>query len=205
MMKFPITFIALALAIIVQPTASADAITEAYVQENANDVLNSLNNPELSPAERRLAFQEYMDQFANINAVARFVVGKYSRRFSDQEMLEYQDAFRDYALTVYENYFDEYKGQSVFVSGSTDRNARDSIVDTTILSSDGREMYVRWRVLKRGDKYQVVDVALNTDGNVIWLAIEQQAQFLSILDRSNGSAQDLVAKIRDMTADIRDS
>ena len=91
------------------------------------------------------------------------------------------------------------------VSGSTDRNARDSIVDTTILSSDGREMYVRWRVLKRGNKYQVVDVALNTDGNVIWLAIEQQAQFLSILDRSNGSADDLVTKIRDMTADIRES
>lgn len=196
---------ALALALFIQPAASADAVTEAYVQENANDVLRSLNNPDLSPAERRLAFQEYMDQFANIDAVARFVVGKYSRRFSEQEMTAYQDAFRDYALTVYENYFDEYKGQSVMVSGSTDRNARDSIVDTTILSSDGREMYVRWRVLKRGNKYQVVDVALNTDGNVIWLAIEQQAQFLSILDRSNGSAEDLVTKIRDMTADIRES
>lgn len=205
MMKFPITIMALALALFIQPAASADAVTEAYVQENANDVLRSLNNPALSPAERRLAFQEYMDQFANIDAVARFVVGKYSRRFSEQEMTAYQDAFRDYALTVYENYFDEYKGQSVMVSGSTDRNARDSIVDTTILSSDGREMYVRWRVLKRGNKYQVVDVALNTDGNVIWLAIEQQAQFLSILDRSNGSADDLVTKIRDMTADIRES
>lgn len=182
--------------------AFADAKTEEYVRTNANEVLASLNSPGLAAAERRGQFQSYMDEFANLDAVAKFVIGKYAKRFTDEEMELYLSTFRSYALVVYEFYFNEYRGQDVKVVGSTDRNARDSIVDTEIVRADGQELEVRWRVLNRGGKYQVVDVALNAEGNLIWLAIEQQAQFLSILDKNNGSVDALVAKINSMTDDL---
>lgn len=182
--------------------AFADTQTEEYVRTNANDVLASLNTPGLSAAERRVQFQTYMDEFTNLDAVARFVIGKYAKRFSDEEMEAYLETFRNYALVVYEFYFNEYRGRDVKVVGSTDRNARDSIVDTEIVRADGQELEVRWRVLNRGGKYQVVDVALNAEGNLIWLAIEQQAQFLSILDQNNGSSEALIAKINSMTDDL---
>ena len=66
-------------------------------------------------------------------------------------------------------------------------------------------MDVRWRVLTRDGKYQVVDVALNLDGNLIWLAIEQRAQFLALLDRSNGSADALIEKIESMKRNLEAS
>ena len=182
--------------------AFADTQTEEYVRSNANDVLASLNTPGLSAVERRVQFQTYMDEFANLDAVAKFVIGKYAKRFSDEEMATYLATFRAYALAVYEFYFNEYRGRDVKVVGSTDRNARDSIVDTEIVRVDGQELEVRWRVLNRGGKYQVVDVALNAEGNLIWLAIEQQAQFLSILDQNNGSSDALIAKINSMTDEL---
>ena len=182
--------------------AFADTQTEEYVRSNANDVLASLNAPGLTAAERRVQFQTYMDEFANLDAVAKFVIGKYAKRFSDEEMDAYLATFRAYALAVYEFYFNEYRGRDVKVVGSTDRNARDSIVDTEIVRADGQELEVRWRVLNRGGKYQVVDVALNAEGNLIWLAIEQQAQFLSILDQNNGSSDALIAKINSMTDEL---
>lgn len=182
--------------------AFADAQTEEYVRTNANDVLASLNAPDLSPAERRAQFQTYMDEFTNLDAVAKFVIGKYAKRFTDEEMEAYLATFRAYALAVYEFYFNEYRGQDVKVTGSTDRNPRDSIVDTEIVRADGQELEVRWRVLNRGGTYQVVDVALNAEGNLIWLAIEQQAQFLSILDQNNGSADALLNKINSMTEEL---
>jgi phospholipid transport system substrate-binding protein len=46
-------------------------------------------------------------------------------------------------------------------------------------------------------------VALNLDGNLIWLAIEQRAQFIALLDQNNGSADVLINKINSMTADIK--
>ncbi|MEL6667083.1 MAG: ABC transporter substrate-binding protein [Pseudomonadota bacterium] len=182
--------------------AFADTQTEEYVRSNANDVLASLNAPGLTAAERRVQFQSYMDEFANLDAVAKFVIGKYAKRFSDEEMEAYLATFRSYALAVYEFYFNEYRGRDVKVVGSTDRNARDSIVDTEIVRADGQELEVRWRVLNRGGKYQVVDVALNAEGNLIWLAIEQQAQFLSILDQNNGSSDALIKKINSMTDEL---
>lgn len=191
-----------AMLFMVSAPAFADAKTEAYVEINANSVLASLNAPGKTADERREEFQVVMDEFANIDAVARFTIGKYARRFTDEEMQRFTTSFRAYALAVYEFYFNAFKGKEVDVTGSIDRNANDSIVDTTIIREDGEPMNVRWRVLNRRGEYQVVDVALRRDGNLIWLAIEQQAQFLSILDKSNGSVDALIAKIDSMTADV---
>lgn len=183
--------------------AFADKATEDYVEENANEVLRTLNDPALNSAERTSAFNAYMDEFTDMRAVSNFAIGKYARRFSDDELERYREAFRTYALAVYEVQLDQYRGEAVVVTGSTDRNERDSIVDTTIRRADGKDMDVRWRVLTRNGEYQVVDVALNLEGNLLWLAIEQRAQFLSLLDRQNGSADALINKINSMTDKLR--
>jgi len=135
--------------------------------------------------------------------VSNFVIGKYSRRFSDAELANYRKAFREYALTVYEVQLDSYRGEAVVVKNSVDRSDTDSIVNTVIKRQDGKDMDVRWRVQGTEGNYQVVDVALNLDGNLIWLAIEQRAQFIALLDNSNGSSEKLIKKINSMTADMK--
>lgn len=185
------------------PAALADTETEAYVQKNASEVLAALNDPSLSAAERTAKFNAYMDQFTDMVAVSNFAIGKYARRFSPEELERYRDAFRTYALAVYETELDAYRGEAVLVKDSVDRSETDSIVNTVIKRNDGKDMDVRWRVLTRNGQYQVVDVALNLDGNLIWLAIEQRAQFIALLDRSNGSADALINKIESMTSDLK--
>ncbi|MEO0466317.1 MAG: ABC transporter substrate-binding protein [Pseudomonadota bacterium] len=194
-------FSGLAMSMAAAP-ALADVATEAYVEENANIVLNTLNDPALDSAARTAAFEEYMDQFTDLGAVSRFVIGRYAREFTEAESAAYQDAFRTYALAVYEAQLDSYRGERVEVLGSVDRSARDSIVNTRIPRADGQAMDVRWRVLNRNGEYQVVDVALNIEGNLLWLAIEQRAQFIALLDRTRGSSDALIAKIEEMTAEL---
>lgn len=183
--------------------ALADAKTEAYVQKNASEVLKTLNNPSLSTAERTAKFSNYMDEFTDLDTVSNFVIGKYARRFSDAELVKYRKAFRDYALAVYEYELDAYRGEAVVVKNSVDRSETDSVVNTVIKRQDGKDMDVRWRVQGKEGSYQVIDVALNLDGNLIWLAIEQRAQFIALLDNNNGSADKLIAKINSMTADLK--
>jgi len=191
-----------ALTMIATP-AFADDKSESYVGENATNVLTSLTAEGVTAADRRVKFQAYMNEFANLDAVANFAIGKYAKRFkADGTLPQDQDSFKGYALAVYEYYFNEYQGKEITVTGSTDRNARDSIVDSDVLRGDGRTLPVRWRVLNRGGKYQVVDIALTEQGNVIWLGIEQRAQFLSLLDKSNGSVEALITKIDSMTEEL---
>lgn len=182
--------------------AHADAKTEAFVERNANEVLSTLNNPALSAEERTAMFSQYMDQFADFNAISNFVIGRYARRFTPDELARYRQAFRNYALAVYENELDSYRGEAVTVRNSVDRSPTDSIVNTVIRRRDGQDMDVRWRVQGTEGEYQVIDVALNIDGNLIWLAIEQRAQFIALLDRTNGSADALIRRIEQMTADL---
>ena len=205
MNRITITAMALAgLALCALP-AAADAKTEAYVQANASEVLASLNDPALTADQRTSTFSNYMDKFTDLDAVSNFVIGKYSRRFTPDELAAYRKAFRTYALAVYEAQLDAYRGKAVIVKDSVDRSETDSIVNTVIERQDGQNMDVRWRVLTRDGKYQVVDVALNLDGNLIWLGIEQRAQFIALLDRANGSADALIAKIESMTSELKAS
>ena len=199
MKRLTMPAIALAALTALALPAAADAKTEAYVQKNASEVLASLNDPSLNADERTAKFNAYMDKFTDMESVANFAIGIYTRRFTPDELTAYHKAFREYALAVYENQLDDYRGEAVIVKDSFDKSPTDSVVNTVIRRQDGKDMDVRWRVLNRNGKYQVVDVALNLDGNLLWLAIEQRAQFLALLDRTNGSAEKLIEKIEDMT------
>jgi len=193
---------ATAVAMISAP-AVADEKSEQFVKENANEVLEALNSPNLDSASRTETFNTYMDEFANMNAVARVSLGKYARRFSQDDFNVYRTAFREYALAVYEVQLDQYRGEEVQILGSDDNNERDSIVKTRITKEDGESLDVYWRVFLRGGEYEVVDVALKIEGNVIWLGSQQRRQFVDMLDQNRGSSKVLVTWLNDATAKLR--
>ena len=193
----PLTLAPLALA-------NADAGAESFVRENATKVLSALDEPGLTSAERSAKFGGFMDEFSNLNGISRFVLGKYGRRFNADELSRYREIYRAYSLANYEAQFDEYRGAEIEITGSTEAR-RDTIVRSIIRKDDGETLDVSWRVRPRDDKYQVIDVGLNLDGNLLWLAVEQRAQFLDLLDRNGGSADALIAKLEDLTADLQQS
>ena len=197
--------IATAAITIMAAPAAADAKSEQFVELNANEVLAALNNPNLDSAGRTQSFNKYMDEFANINAVARIALGKYARRFNDKELDVYRAAFREYALAVYEAQLDQYRGEEIEVLGSDDNNSRDSIVKSRVTKSDGESLDVYWRVFLRPSGYQVVDVALKLDGNVIWLGSQQRRQFVDLLNQNRGSSEVLIDWLNNSTAKLREA
>jgi ABC-type transporter MlaC component len=62
---------------------------------------------------------------------------------------------------------------------------------------------VQWRILRSGDAWKVVDVSLLVDGNQIWLAQQQQRDFLAQLDANNGNIRGLMSSLRETTASMR--
>jgi len=180
----------------------ADAEKEAFVRDNGQQVLASLNDSSLSADQRTVKFGEYMEEFTDMERVAFFVLGRHRRDFSDAELQEYVAAFKRYALTVYEVELDQYRGEAINVKGSTDRSETDAIVETVIRRADGRDLEVLWRVIEREGQMNVMDVALNIDGNLIWLAIEQRQQIDSVADRARDPARAVIEKLDQMTAKL---
>jgi phospholipid transport system substrate-binding protein len=187
------------------PTAFADKKSEAFVQANANTVLGVLNDKSLTADAREKKFFEYMNKFAHMPSIARRVIGTNSRSLSQAEFDRYYKIFETYAMEVYQVHFDQFRGEGLRVTGSKDDGAQRSTVESVIKNSQtGKDTKVYWDVLlsQDGKSYRVRDVGIELGGSVLWLAQEQQAQFVNYLDRNNGSIDKLIGRINVLLADM---
>jgi phospholipid transport system substrate-binding protein len=188
--------------------AAASATTEAYVQTNAQAVMTSLSTAK-SADERRQQFAALMDKFADMPRVADFVLGKYARAARADPALynQWVATFKEYGLAVYEDQLDRYRGQAIkVIPGSQDTTINGkaySIVKSQIVQKNGQPFLVNWRLIQAGGTWRVVDVALKLDESVIWLAIQQQQDFLAQLDRNGGDVRKLTEFVKAQTATMR--
>lgn len=187
-------------------TASADRAAEAYVEANAPAALAALSDPKLSVEQRKARFGELMGQFADISRIADFVLGPYARQARANPALhtQWRDTFRVYAVAVYQDQLDQYRGNTIRVlPGSQDATINGrfySVVRSEIVSPNRPPFQVDWRLLKGSDgKFQVVDVAVRLDEQIVWLAIQQQRDFRALLGRNNGSIEGLIQEVRRQT------
>jgi phospholipid transport system substrate-binding protein len=189
--------------------AARNTDAESYVQENAASALRTLGNRNLSTSQRRQTFDRLMAEFADMPRIANFVLGRYSAQLrSDPDLrAEWTRTFQDYAIAVYEDRLQRVSGSAVRVTDSVERVAgRDVIVTSVLTPADGgRPMTVQWRLLRTGNVWKVVDVSLLLEGNnQIWLAQQQQRDFLAQLDRNNGDIRALMTNLRSVTASMRE-
>lgn len=196
---------AIVLTAAAAPAAFADKKSEAYVQANANSVLQVLNDKSLDQKARETKFGEYMNKFAHMPTIAKRVLGVNARTLSQSDFDKYYKTFEHYAMEVYQVHFDQFRGEALRVVGSKDDDDRRSKVETVIKSSQtGKDTKVYWDVLKSQDgaSYRVRDVGIDLGGSVLWLAQEQQAQFESYLNRNGGSIDKLIGRINVLLADM---
>ena len=189
---------AVAVAMVGAP-AVADEGAEAFVSTHANEALSILSDASMPLAEKKEHFRALVDEIADVPRVTRFVLGRYARDADPAEMEEFSEVFRDYAIGVYENRLGDYAGETLHVTGSTDRNERDVIVHTEIEGgAQEDELPVNWRVLTGDDgSRKVVDVEVYG----VWLAINQREEIVGIIQANNGSIAAASRSLREQAAE----
>ncbi len=186
--------------------AARNQPAETYVQTQATAALASLSNRAQGADARQRQFAQLMQRFADMPRIATYVLGRYATPLRADVALrnEWLSVFQDYCIAVYEDQLDRYRGE-IRVTDSIERvPGRDVIVRSLMNPADGgRPLPVQWRMLKVGETWKVVDVSLVLDGNEIWLAQQQQRDFLAQLDRNNGDVRALMQNVRQTTATLR--
>jgi phospholipid transport system substrate-binding protein len=193
-----------ALAAAPEAHAARNADAENYVQQNATAALAALGNTSISSAQRQQQFHRLMMQFADMDAIAAYVVGRYSGALRADPALrrDWYTAFQDFAIATYEDQFENMDGAAVRVVGSVENTpGRDVTVDSRVRPPHGDQMRLQWRVLRSGNGWKVRDVGVGPDG--VWLAQVQQRQFLAQLDTNRGDLRALITDIRARTASMR--
>jgi len=191
-----------ALAVAPEAHAARNADAENYVQQNATAALAALGNTSISSAQRQQQFHRLMSQFADMDRIATYVVGRYSGALRADPALrrDWFAAFQDFAIATYEDRFEAMDGATVTVVNS-EVGPREVVVHSRLRPPQGDVMLVQWRVLRVDNAWKVWDVGVGPD--VVWLAQIQQRQFLSQLDTNRGNIRALIADVRQRTETMR--
>jgi phospholipid transport system substrate-binding protein len=188
-------------------SAHASAASEAYVATNAKNALQSLAAQGSADA-RSAKFGALMDQFANVPALADFVLGKYARTVRADPALhrEWVAAYRNYAMAAYEDSFDRYRGAAIKVTGSRDytQNGKScSRVASDVTKEGATPLSINWYVCAAGGAWKVTDVGLVSEGSELKLAITQRDQMVAFLGSNGGDVRKLIAKVNAQAAAMK--
>jgi phospholipid transport system substrate-binding protein len=178
--------------------AAAASPAENYVQDNIHKGLDLLNNRALSTEQRRSQFETFLLGLTDMKRIADFTLGQYRRNASPADLAAFDAAFQNYAVAVYQSYFEQYKGQTLRVTNSQERAPNDFIVDTQLIDPNDHSgqapLVVEFRVSTNTGNPVVIDFSVAG----IWLAIEERDQFTSFLGQNGGNIAVLNTHLNDL-------
>lgn len=170
----------------------ANPATEAFIQQNFDKGYMILNDASLSEVARRDQFRALLLQLAAVRRVALYTLGPYAKNATPEAIGDFIDAFKNYSLSIYARGLNQYDGQKLKVTGSSDRAADDSIVQANIVGQDGRSIGVAFRV-RRDEAGAPTITDLMILG--ISLATAQRDEFTAYLAQHDGNVAALSKRL----------
>ncbi len=175
-------FAALVLAAFTQGAWAATATEQV---RSANDrVLATVDNPALEGdgkiVERRAAVRNIANEIFDFSEIARRSLGRHWLPLSEAQRTEFVGLFDDLLERSYISKIELYGGEKIMYSG--ERVDGDlATVSTKIITKNGTEVPVDYRLFKHGDRWMIYDI--NIEG--ISLVSNYRTQFNKII-QTNG-------------------
>ena len=196
------TVLAMTLALLA-PAASAAVPAEGFISENVQKSLSILNDPSLSATQRSDQFEHLLLGVTDMKRIALFTLGQYAANVPPAEQDAFATAFQTYSISVYRSYLSRYAGQTLKVTGSSQRAPDDFIVNTVMADASGnagqRPLQVNFRVRTDTGKPELTDFSVGG----IWIALEERDQFAAFLSHNNGDIKNLITHLQQVSADER--
>lgn len=183
-------------------TMSTDIVAEVAVETSAAGVIQSLadqamtelTDRSLSDDTRREKFVSLMDQYFAMDVVSRFVLGRYWRSISKEEIEEFSVLLQNYLALNYANQFKEFNGEQFVVGNETQKN-KDTFVNSQIVRQDGPPVNIVWRMRMFGDSFKIIDVSIEG----LSMGITQRDEFTSVIQQNNDDVGALTKALKAKT------
>ena len=184
--------LSLVLAVAVSGPAWAGAPTE-QLRSQVERVLKTLEDPELrkesKTAERRGVVRKLAEGIFDFEETARRSLGRHWGARTPAEREEFVRLFADLLERSYLTKIELYGGEKIqYVGDAVD--AGNATVKTKLVAKGGTEIPVDYKMLQKGDRWLVYDVAIEG----VSLVSNYRTQFNKIIQTS--SYQELVKKLK---------
>ena len=184
--------LAVGLAVIAASPATAGAPTE-QLRGAVDRVLKTLEDPSLKGEsklnDRRLAVRKIANEIFDFGEIAKRSLARHWQPLSEAQRTEFVGLFADLLERSYISKIETYGGEKIqYTSEKVDGDL--ATVSTRIVTKNGTEVPIDYRMTKRSDRWLVYDVSIEG----VSLVSSYRTQFNKIIQTS--SYNELVAKLR---------
>jgi phospholipid transport system substrate-binding protein len=188
--------LALACSLLVAPVAAREADAGAPTDQlrlQVDRVLKLLEDPALQAPdkarERRVAVRKVADEIFDFGETARRALGRHWAARTPEERDEFVRLFGDLLERSYISKIELYGGEKIqYISDRIDGET--ALVQSKLLTKNGSEVPIEYRMLKKAERWLVYDVVIEG----VSLVANYRTQFNKIIQTS--SFQDLVKKMK---------
>jgi phospholipid transport system substrate-binding protein len=193
-----------AMALVVSLGVAGDAgagVPTDLLRTQIDRVVKMLDEPELKKdgraRERRAAVRKIAEEIFDFTETAKRSLGRHWQPRTPAERREFVDLFANLLERSYLSKIELYSGEKIAYLGDT-VDGDQATVRTKILTKQGTEVPVDYRMYRQGDRWLVYDVVIEG----VSLIANYRTQFNKIIQTS--SYQELVRKMKTKQAEFLD-
>jgi phospholipid transport system substrate-binding protein len=184
--------LALGLAVITAVPAAAGVPTD-QLRGAVDRVLKTLDDPSFKGADkvadRRVAVRKIANEIFDFGEIAKRSMARHWQPLSEAQRTEFVGLFADLLERSYISKIETYGGEKIqYTAEKIDGDY--ATVSTRIVTKNGTEVPVDYRMTKRGDRWLVYDVSIEG----VSLVSSYRTQFNKIIQTS--SYNELVSKLK---------
>ena len=167
---------------------------EQFILSLADDATSSLTSETLTEKARQKQFRGLLNSYFDINGIGKWVLGRYWRKTSKNERLEYLVLFENLVVGTYANRFNKYKKEKLTVKSSS-RRGKFALVKSQINRDKQKPIRIEWRVTRPNVNYKIFDITVEG----VSMIQTQRSEFSSVIRRNGGKISVLLAALRKKT------
>ena len=174
-----------------EPTAAARAVMD----ETVDGVLAILGDDALDTPGKRQAIEAIARERFDFETMAKLVLKRDWKKFSDEQRVAFVDAFRSYLAASYGNRITRYDQEAVDMVGERLEKRGDVTVLTRIAGGEADGVALDYRLRRGEEEWRVIDVVIEG----ISLVSNFRSQFADVLNE--GGPTLLLEKLQEKNAE----
>ena len=169
----------------------------AFVKALGDRAIELLTSGQISEEEQAKRFRTLLREGFAVNKIGQFVLGKYRRKATSEELHEFLQLYEDYIVSLYSSAFRNYSGQTFAVSRVVQtKNRHDTMVVTHINpETDPNPTKVIFQVRNWENVYKVLDIKIQG----VSMILTQRDEFTGLISNNGGNVSALIDALRKKT------
>jgi phospholipid transport system substrate-binding protein len=180
------------VAILQIPHARAEDASAAagFIQEFGGKLVDVVNGPGSLP-EKEQRLRPLIDSAVDVDAIARFCLGRYVTSATPQQVAEFTNLFHAVLVNNITSKTGEYRGVTFRMADSSMRGS-EAFVGTIVTRPQSAPTNVRWVVSTATGAPKIVDVVAEGTS----LRLTQRSDYSSYLSHNGNNLDTLIAAMR---------